>query len=284
MKRKVAPGVKSVKISSATPDMIERFNATNKHKHGPTIKNFVLDLAGRGTASPWNKRAAVIFAEHFLRLRKYTCCDEDKVYRAFMTHIVQLKTDYKNYVNGAEKSGEMLEKDTVRNRLARRRTVRSLASAHLQPHSCYPQLRQRRADICAAFAQDPCMKRFHQLLRSLPLAAVSGDETDHRGRQLRYNITTLSWRSPEIRRWMQVLDDLHLSTRFSTGNRATAGKFPHVRIHISERNERHLDTPVAGLPRNFYNQDWMDSLDRRERAALRIQEPVDLSFSPDILR
>jgi hypothetical protein len=97
------------------------------------------------------------------------------------------------------------------------------------------------------------MKRFQAIFDRLPLEAMSGDETDHRGPECRYSITTLPWRSPAIRVWMQVFDDLHLATRFTHGNRATAGKFPHIRVHVTERNECHLDTAVKGLPLNFYD-------------------------------
>jgi hypothetical protein len=128
------------------------------------------------------------------------------------------------------------------------------------------------------------MNRFRAIFEQLPLEAMSGDETDHRGPDRRYNITTLSWRSPAIRAWMQVLDDLHLSTRFTQGKRTTAGKFPHARVQALGRNERHLDVPVKGLPSNFYNPDWLSSLDDYDRKDLRIQPAVDLTFTSGILR
>ena len=105
--------------------MVHRFARTQERKHGPTIRNFLLDLNSTGLSSPWNKHAVVIFADHFLSLKKYACLDEELIEQTFAIHMIQLKAQYKAYINGQEKSEEALNRDMRNARLARRRTVRS---------------------------------------------------------------------------------------------------------------------------------------------------------------
>jgi hypothetical protein len=123
MKRKKIPGQKFAAISSATAEMVHRFTRTQEKKHGPTLKNFLLDLNSTGLSSPWNKHAVVIFADHFLSLKKYACLDEELIEQTFTTHMIQLKAQYKAYINGQEKSEEVSNREMRNARLARRRNV-----------------------------------------------------------------------------------------------------------------------------------------------------------------
>jgi hypothetical protein len=123
MNRKRIPGLNIATICSATSEMVQRFSRTQNKKHGPTINDFRLDFTGSGLASAWNKHAAVLFSEHFLSLNKYSCRDEDLIRKAFMTHLIQLKVQYKNFVNGQEKDAESLEREMQNARVARRRNV-----------------------------------------------------------------------------------------------------------------------------------------------------------------
>jgi hypothetical protein len=128
------------------------------------------------------------------------------------------------------------------------------------------------------------MKRFSALFKHLSVEAISGDETDHRNGQPRYAITTLPWRSPDIRQWMQTLDDIRFSARINGGNRIRGGNFPRPRVFLSNRKERHLDSPAKGLPRNFYNNDWFASLDKYDQEALHCKPAEDLTFTPEVLK
>jgi hypothetical protein len=107
--------------------------------------------------------------------------------------------------------------------------------------------------------------------------AMSGDETDHVSGKLRYAITTLPWRSRHIRDWLTTFDHIYLSTRFTINDRAKKGAFPHPRVS-SRRVERCWKAP-RGLPLNFYDQKWLDSLGDIERDELDIQPPVDLTLA-----
>lgn len=126
------------------------------------------------------------------------------------------------------------------------------------------------------------MQRFLPLWESLPLEAMSGDESSNDAKPPVYAITNLPWRnpSPEITNWLRTFDQLHLSTRFGTDDRPTSGQFPHRRIP-SKRIEAHNTAP-QGLPRNFYDPVWLGTLDSFETEALNIQPPINLAFSQDM--
>ena len=128
------------------------------------------------------------------------------------------------------------------------------------------------------------MQRFNPLLNAMPYEAMSGDEecTKAKDDTIRFEITNLRWRNPapEIRAWFKTLDALHMSTRFAANDRPLAGRFPHRRMP-SKRMEP-VDTPVPKLPRNFYDPNWLETLDEIECDILQIQPAIDLTFSPQI--
>lgn len=111
---------------------------------------------------------------------------------------------------------------------------------------------------------------------------MSGDESDVRNGDCRYVVPVLEWRNPEVLEWLRIHDHLYLSTRFTTDNRATPGRFPNSRTY-SKRVEAGR-RPVAGLPLNFYSPVWLAGLTDLERHMLKIQPAVDLNFPPHILK
>jgi hypothetical protein len=121
MKRKKVAGEKIARITSATPEESQRFTRTQNKKHGPTLDDFKLDLASVGLSSPWNKHAAVLFSKYFINQKKYPCHDELMIQEAFKTHMVQLKAQYKKFINGeqAADQGQAIQNA----RIARRRNV-----------------------------------------------------------------------------------------------------------------------------------------------------------------
>lgn len=113
--------------------------------------------------------------------------------------------------------------------------------------------------------------------------AMSEDETEHVRGEPRYVVRTPAWRDPQISVWLQTFDALHLSTRFNPDNTAKRGKFPRLRIRNTNRGSI-KGKPVPGLPSNFYRKQWLAKCDKFELRALDIQPPLDLSFSPYIMR
>ena len=118
----------------------------------------------------------------------------------------------------------------------------------------------------------------------IPWQACSGDETDTPGD--RYVITNLPWRASEARPWMQVFDDLHITARFRPGRCRTVGHLPHTRVLQSsdQREERGFSAPIKGLPKNFYDPDWLENLDEHQKHNLNMQPAVDLTFPLRIMK
>lgn len=117
----------------------------------------------------------------------------------------------------------------------------------------------------------------------MPAEAMSGDESDHAGGRVRYVVRAPNWRNPAISSWMTTFDNLHLSTRFNGDGRATPGKFPRLRIRSTKRGVAKC-AEVPGLPKNFYDEKWLNSLHEEDRNDLEMQPALDLSFTPYIQR
>ncbi|KAF9442848.1 hypothetical protein P691DRAFT_680679 [Macrolepiota fuliginosa MF-IS2] len=75
-----------------------------------------------------------------------------------------------------------------------------------------------------------------------------------------------------------------MSLRFGPDGKPNGpGRFPHLRIKPTPpRVDPHAKAP-PGLPKNFYDNDWYQSLDQIERRKLDAQEAVDLSFPKMII-
>lgn len=136
---------------------------------------------------------------------------------------------------------------------------------------------------CLNHKNDEGMAQLASLWETMPVDAMSGDETDHRTGEVRYIVVKYEWRSSELDDWLKTFDFLHLSTRFTPEGRARRGKFPRPRIRNTARPAR-LGNPVSGLPENFYDSQWLAGLESYEREELDIQPPIDLSFTPYITR
>jgi hypothetical protein len=123
MKRKKRTGRSQAltPITSATPEQVERYARTAWVKHGPSIKDFRLDLRSSGLASAWKQRGTQIFVHHFMDSNEYTCRDEEAIENAFKTHLITLKSQYQKFTNDEdEPAGALAEKA----RQARRISVR----------------------------------------------------------------------------------------------------------------------------------------------------------------
>jgi hypothetical protein len=120
-------------------------------------------------------------------------------------------------------------------------------------------------------------------LNKLGADGMSGDESDHASGHRRYVVRKLNWRSNEITNVLRVLDALALVFHWTGNGRPKPGKFPHVRID-SDRLETPGREAVRNLPRNFYNSNWLETLDKYERQALDMGKPVELAVSSRLLR
>ena len=111
---------------------------------------------------------------------------------------------------------------------------------------------------------------------------MSEDEGDHVNGEFRYVIINPPWRSSLVTSFLRLFDKIHLSSRFTSLGRPKRGAFPHRRF--PSRRVGQSRKPVPGLPRNFYDETWLASLEEFERDALNIQPERDLSVTNSVIR
>lgn len=147
------------------------------------------------------------------------------------------------------------------------------------------QLVNNRRQICNT---KPDVSRFKTYVDKLAdEGGMSGDETDHRGKQpatgqRKFFVARPGWRSQEVTDWLRVIDALYMDHRFSPNGRATRGNWVRHRLD-SDRVDRGRQ-PVKGLPENFYDRAWLQGISRGERDALEMQPAVSLEHSAEVLR
>lgn len=119
------------------------------------------------------------------------------------------------------------------------------------------------------------MSKFFDLFtHDLAYDACSGDEADGND----YYFTTLEWRAEPVREFMDTLDNLHLAKRLKGGPFGDTGNFP---VNHKKPAETIFDKRTAapkGLPRNFYDADWLQLLEEHEVAALEMKDDLDLTI------
>lgn len=267
---------------------LRRFKQSNKAEDGPCIDDLQLDLANKSIASPWNDRAAYLFAKKYIDSGDIQNKTKDQVSKVFKAHLPTLQKRYRKQVlHGREQDLSDAEDDTVdaarkKANQIRRRAVCGNIFLLLPSSQLFPKLRQRRKDVCVYFGKDSKMQSFIPVLEKMPYYSCSGDESCPRNGEARYEITNLRWRNTAIREWFHALDALHMSTRFQVNGRPLPGALPHYRVN-SDRVEEDAP-PVVGLPRNFYDEEWLEDLDEIELEQLDVQPPMDITFSPAIQR
>lgn len=149
MGRELSQNKNPAPIISATPDDVKKILANPANQAlGPQANNLILDFNhGSGGGSFWNKKATAIFTRLFRQTNEqYTA---DQVSKAFRTHILQLKNQYKNYnkflANSATRGDQAdvmsAHEDEIYNaRKSRRRNVSVIVHLHLNESETCPSI------------------------------------------------------------------------------------------------------------------------------------------------
>ena len=93
-------------------------------------------------------------------------------------------------------------------------------------------------------------------LEQLGTCGMSSDKTLDDGDTKTFRVLTPWWRSPLVTAWIRYFDVLYNRARQDCIFGHGCGAFP--RIHKTARRESRSRNFVAGLPRNAYQQDWLD--------------------------
>jgi hypothetical protein len=116
---------------------------------------------------------------------------------------------------------------------------------------------------------------------------MSGDESDNRRAgqykgQAKYFRIRPIWRAPGVSSWLDIIDKVYVAYRFQQNQRATPGNWIRRRHNTNRVDERAKAVP--GLPENFYDKDWLNSLGRKQRKGLKMTPPFNLKHTPHITR
>lgn len=233
---------------------------------GPSTTNFRPDFRSPMT-SPWNRKILSVFTTSFYATQNPADIDEGVVQREFGMHFRHLRWKSKN------DGGEDLPRNTRR---CARRSRRS-------------KLLEYRTKGCGRFTQ------LDHLAKSLELLGNNGmseDESDHesgpRTGNRTYKIMSVPWRSQtrQFLAFLELLDLLHMSTKFKHDGTPNPGNWPRVRVR-SATDSVGRGNPVAGLPVNFYDENWLSDLQKNDPDAfqqLGVEAAIDLAIDPRVIQ
>ena len=125
------------------------------------------------------------------------------------------------------------------------------------------------------------LHHFLPAFQDLSKGGMSEDESDHAGTRgtlqgRRYKIVKPKWRSPEVTKWLRTLDLFYAGSRINEDGTSQPGN--QFRQCYSSELEN-IGNPIVGLPRNFYNEQWLRTLSPQRREKLLMQPEIDIKFS-----
>lgn len=86
---------------------LRRFKQSKKAEDGPCIDDLQLDLANKSIASPWNDRAAYLFAKKYVGSGDIQNKTKGQVSKAFKVHLFTLQRRYQTQaLSGHEQAGD----------------------------------------------------------------------------------------------------------------------------------------------------------------------------------
>lgn len=100
-------------------------------------------------------------------------------------------------------------------------------------------------------------------------------------------VLQMPWRSQALTDVLIHLDSGYLSLLFHKDGTPAYGIFPKHRRRTLLASQARVDddsVPVPGLPRNCYDDSWLDSLDDEALHALNIQREVNLKVPGELQR
>lgn len=112
---------------------------------------------------------------------------------------------------------------------------------------------------------------------------MSSDESDDELGATVYTTRKLPWRAPRVTLWLRAMDAFYLANLANDIGRLQRGKTPHYRINSTQSSK--LGRPVEGLPRNFYDAQWLSQLHPSKRRKIKVDDTIyDMKHSDEVLQ
>lgn len=130
------------------------------------------------------------------------------------------------------------------------------------------------------------MAKLAELWETIPQEACSEDEeVIYPSGKKRYEKLAPYWRNPEVQGFFTTWDHLDISLRYGPdGKPQGKGKFPRVREQPNPPRKNYEASVPQGLPLNFYEPLWYDTLDDMQKEDLGARSPAHLTFPSKILQ
>lgn len=134
-----------------------------------------------------------------------------------------------------------------------------------------------RATICSSRAE---LNEVGAVLNAVgPKSTVhSDDEENHQPDRPCYSINDRDWRSAQARRYFRQCDLIRVGEKFDHGGLHRTAPGNWVRERIPKPGPPSSSDPVPGLPRNFYNTEWINKQSEERIRWLDRQPEVPLEF------
>ena len=253
-------------ILPTSPSREEIAAYVDSHYGGPSVENFRPDFKSPATSS-WNKRMSEVFVADFIARRGAAAQDKPTIEKGFRMYFRYLKEKTRWQRSDIPKVAD--RRNAHRNRRHK--------------------LLEYRIKGCRRFKQ---LDHLAQSIEQLGAEGMSDDESDKESGPLTgnrtYQILDIDWRSkdPKFLAFLELLDLLHMSTKFKRDGTPNPGNWPRVRVRLSKQSNYGRNI-VPGLPENFYDKHWLEKLNANDPSVverLEIQPAVDLAVDPRIAR
>ncbi|EJD33469.1 hypothetical protein AURDEDRAFT_177448 [Auricularia subglabra TFB-10046 SS5] len=259
-------GPKNSHLEPHPPAEIDDIVAFLGGGEGPSLEGLQLDLVttSDGIQSHWNMEAARLFADEFLARVDDLCFPENAFEDCDVTasniknmFLIRIRYFIRLY---QDLYFPLPAREAYESRRFRRMTSRRSSLTSLRKRVCNRIVRALRP-----------------IMRLVDDEMISDDETDQEesspGVKVFRRIERV-WVNPELTLIFHMLVDVHLNACNVFGEMGAGSPF---RQRINHPPSRVVDTDVVvGLPRNFYNPAWIETLSDGEYWELRCKPAVDL--------
>ncbi|VDB94730.1 unnamed protein product [Peniophora sp. CBMAI 1063] len=226
---------------------------------GPSKDNWRVDPRTRSGA-PWNSRAGLVLTDILIGEGAIVVQERQTTLAWFKRyHDGTLRSHYVS-INLGNDAARQANRDRS-NRVQRHETLGNLRLTTASKH-------EELAPVG------------HVVGWAGPKSALhSDDEEDHLSTTPRYSIVEDVWKSRKTRRYLRSMDLLHIGDKFDEGgqHRTAPGNWLRERIPGHDIPSK-SQNPLAGLPVNFYDKDWLAAQAPERRESLNLQLEVSLEF------